>query len=167
MEELIKKCKDLKVIVSVVDGVITDGLIPIDELQNTLFKNYCLRDFEVINEIKKMFKFIFISSDNSVSYNLFRARNIPFYYAPKDKVRVLTDIMRKYGVKPDNIMYVGTSYSDLECMHLSEVSFCTKDSPVTVNHAADYMLPVRAGRGVLCELYEILKHVVKESNLTN
>lgn len=165
MEELKKKCKNLKLIVSAVDGVITDGKAPIDELQNVPFKNYCLKDFEAINEIKKTFKFVFISSDNAVSYNLFRARNIPFYWAPKSKKKTMTEIMQRYGYKPENVMYVGCSYSDIKCMHLAEVSFCTQDAPNTVNTAADYLLPAFGGENVLCELYEILKHVIKECNL--
>lgn len=167
MEELVKKCKDLQVIVSAVDGIITDGFLPIDELQNTPFKYYCMRDFEAINEIKKTYKFVFISSDNAVNYNLMRAKNIPFYYAPKDKIKSFTDIMRRYNVKPDNVMYIGCSYSDIECMHLAEVSLCTEDTPRTVNLAADYVIPAYAGEGVLCELYEILKYIIKECNLTN
>ena len=163
MEELKKKCKDIKIIVSAVDGVITDGLMPVDELQNIPFKNYCVRDLEAINEIKKIYKFVFMSQDNAVSYNFFRRKNVPFYFAPgadRSKKKMFTDIMRKYNVKPDNVMYVGCSYSDIECMHLAEVSFCTKEAPGTVSMAADYMLPARAGEGVLCELYEILKYII-------
>ena len=163
MEELKEKCKDIKIIVSAVDGVITDGLMPVDELVNTPFKNYCMRDLEVINEIKKLYRFVFISQDNSVNYNFFRRKNVPFYFAPggdKTKKRVLVEIMKKYNVKPDNVMYVGCSYSDIECMHLAEVSLCTKDAPGSVSLAADYLIPARAGEGVLCELYEILKYII-------
>ncbi len=119
MDELKQKCKDIKIIVSAVDGVITDGFSPTDELVNTPFKNYCMRDLEAINEIKKIYKFIFISQDNSVNYNFFRRKNIPFYYAPggdKNKKKMFVDIMKKYNVKPDNVMYIGCSYSDIECM---------------------------------------------------
>jgi 3-deoxy-D-manno-octulosonate 8-phosphate phosphatase KdsC-like HAD superfamily phosphatase len=167
MERLKEKCKDIKIIVSAVDGIITDGRAPIDELQNVPFKNYCMKDFEVINEIKKTFKFIFMASDNSISYNLFRARNIPFYWAPgtgghyKTKVKVLAEIMHKHNVKPDNVMYIGCSYSDVECMYLAEISFCTKDAPHTVSSSADYELPASAGENVLCELYEVLRHIIK------
>jgi len=173
LENLKEKCKDLKIVVSAVDGIITDGMAPIDELQNIPFKNYCMKDFEAINEIKKSFKFVFISSDNNVNYNLFRSKNIPFYWAPgtggnyKTKIKVLSEIMQKYGLKPQNVLYVGCSYSDVECMHLAEVAFCTKDSPATVNHAADYMVPTMAGQGVLAELYEILKYIISECDLTN
>ena len=157
MENLKEKCKDLKIIVSAVDGVITDGGAYMDELQNTLFKVYCMKDFEAINELKKAFKFVFISEDNAINYNLFRSKNIPFYWAQKNKKKMLADIMQRYGFKPENVLYVGCSYSDIECMHIAEVSFCTQDAPNTVNLAADYLIPAFGGENVLCELYEILK----------
>jgi 3-deoxy-D-manno-octulosonate 8-phosphate phosphatase KdsC-like HAD superfamily phosphatase len=160
MEELKTRCKDMKVIVSAVDGIITEHLSPLDELGNTLFKSYCMKDFEAINEIKKMCRFVFISKDQAISYNFFRRKSIPFYYAPKSKKEKLVEIMRRYGATPENVIYVGCSYSDINSMKLSEVTFCTEDSPDSVKNVADYVLPYYGGCGVLCGLYEILKHII-------
>jgi 3-deoxy-D-manno-octulosonate 8-phosphate phosphatase KdsC-like HAD superfamily phosphatase len=160
MEGLKSRCKDIKVIVSAVDGIITEHLSPLDELGNTLFKSYCMKDFEALNEIKKMYKFVFISKDQVISYNLFRRKSIPFYYAPKSKKEGLVKIMRKYDVTPEHIIYVGCSYSDIENMNMAEISFCTEDSPDSVKNVADRVLPYYGGCGVLCGLYEVLKHIV-------
>ena len=160
MEELKKRCSDLKIIVSAVDGIITEHVSPIDELGNTLFKHYYMKDFEAINEIKKKYKLVFISEDSAINYSLFRRKNIPFFSAPKDKKEKLTEIMRRYGVKPDNVMYIGCSYSDIESMKLAEITFCPEDAPRSVQNVSDYQLPTRGGTGVLCELYEILKYLV-------
>lgn len=160
MEELKKRCSDLKIIVSAVDGIITGHVSPVDELGNTLFKQYYMKDFEAINEIKKKYKLVFISKDGAINYSLFRRKNIPFFHAPKDKKEKLIEIMRRYGVKPDNVMYVGCSYSDIESMQLAEITFCPEDAPMTVQNVSDYQLPTCGGTGVLCELYEILKYLV-------
>jgi len=159
MEGLKTRCKDIKIVVSAVDGIITEHLSPLDELGNTLFKSYCMKDFEAINENKKRYKFVFISKDQAISYNLFRRKSIPFYYAPKSKKEGLVKVMRKYGATPEHIIYVGCSYSDIGSMKMSEVSFCTEDSPDSVKNVADYVLPYYGGCGVLCGLYEILKKV--------
>ena len=157
MEGLKNRCENIKIVVSAVDGIITEYLSPIDELGNTLFKSYYMKDFEAINEIKKAYTFVFISKDQAISYHLFRRKNIPFYYAPKSKKEGLIKIMRKYGVTPENVIYIGCSYSDIENMKMAEISFCTEDSPDSVKIVADNILPYYGGCGVLCGLYEVLK----------
>ena len=159
MEELKNRFENIKVIISAVDGIITEYLSPLDELGNTLFKSYHMKDFEAINELKKAYKFVFISKDQAISYNLFRRKNIPFYYAPQSKKEKLVPIMRKYNATPEHIIYVGCSYSDIESMKMAEVSFCTEDSPDSVKNVADYVLPYYGGCGALCGLYEVLKKV--------
>ena len=162
MEGLIKtKCDNIKVIVSAVDGIITEGLSPIDELGNTLFKNYYMKDFEAVNELKKIYKFVFISKDLAINYSLFRRKSIPFYYAPQNKKEKLVEIIRKYGITPENVMYIGCSYSDIESMNLAEISFCTEDSPDSVKSVADYVFHCYGGAGALCELYELLKRSIR------
>jgi len=86
----------IKIIISEIDGIITDGSIPIDELGYTPFKNYCLKDFEAINKIKSMFKFIFISNNSSVNYNLCRKKNIPFSHSTNKKQTIIKAV-KKYN----------------------------------------------------------------------
>ena len=157
LNKVLEELKNVTVIVSEVDGIITEHLTPIDELGNTPFKLFYMKDFEAVNEIKKTFKFVFISSDNSVSYNLFRSKNIPFYWAPKDKKSAILSIRKKYNAKADNLLYIGNSYSDLGCIHLTPLSGCPEDAVVDIKINASFVLPVLGGAGVLCELYQLLK----------
>jgi 3-deoxy-D-manno-octulosonate 8-phosphate phosphatase KdsC-like HAD superfamily phosphatase len=132
---------------------------------NVLFKQYYGKDFEAINRIKKMLTFVFLSSDEYVNYNMCKKRNIPFYHTPNNKKGKLVEIMRRYQVTPENIMYVGCTYSDIESMKLSEISICSEDSPASVKNIADYVLPAYGGIGVLCELYELLRKINLEKEL--
>jgi 3-deoxy-D-manno-octulosonate 8-phosphate phosphatase KdsC-like HAD superfamily phosphatase len=144
---------NIKLVVSEIDGVITDGRQPIDELGNTSFKNFFMADFEAINKIKAKCPFVFISNDNSISYNFCRSKNIPFYWAPKDKRQVLSEILRRYNVTADDTLYIGSKLSDIPCMRMIPNSFCTnKPDPFGfTSPSAD------AGQGVLIEIY--LKHI--------
>jgi len=160
MEKFEEKCSKLKIIVSEIDGIITEHLSPIDELGNTLFKQYYMKDFEAINELKKSFVFVFLSKDNTINYHLCKKRNIPFFYDPKSKREKLIEIIRRYGMTAENVLYVGCSYSDIENINMAEISACPEDSVKTVKQAVDCILPVYGGAGVLCELYEILKPVI-------
>ena len=144
---------NIKLIVSEVDGVITDGLAPIDELGNIPFKNFYLEDFDSINELKKACNFVFLSSDNAINYNLFRNKKIPFYWAQlKSKKDILLGILRRYNVTPEETIYIGSKASDIECMKLVPLSFCPEDSPKSIASIGS-TLSSKAGKGVLTELY--------------
>lgn len=139
----------IKLVVSEIDGIITVGNQPIDELGNTPFKNFYMPDFEAVNKIKAVCPFVFLSSDNSVSYNLCRSKNTPFYWAPKDKRKTLLEIMRRYNVTADDTIYVGSKISDISCMQMIPNSFCVGDFE-TYGPTALTSYP---GEGVLTELY--------------
>lgn len=165
MEELKERCKDIKIIVSEVDGIITEGITALDVMGNVVFKEYCMKDFEAVNQLKKTFKFVFISSDEYVNYSVCRNKNVPFFHAPKDKKKALVEVMRRYNVTPENVLYVGCSYTDIENIKMSQVTFCPNDAPDSIKSIIDYPLATFGGGGVLCELYELLKYVIKD--LTN
>lgn len=150
---------NIEIIVSEIDGIITDGNVPLDYLNNTLFKNYCMRDFDAINELKTYFAFVFLASDAAISYNVMRTRNIPAYFATNrdDKLTLLTKrILPRYNTRPENLLYLGSSLSDIPCMNLSQISMV----PVTVlgvASAASHQIPINPGQGVISYLYNILR----------
>jgi 3-deoxy-D-manno-octulosonate 8-phosphate phosphatase KdsC-like HAD superfamily phosphatase len=150
---------DVKIIVSEIDGVITDGNSFIDHMNFTLFKNFCNIDFEVINELKKHFVFVFLSSDSSVSYNIMRYRNIPTYFSnnKENKFDILKHkIMNRYGFSPIDLLYIGNRLDDISCMKYSEIKFTTNNSANQVKSISNYVFETAPGQGVLCELYDIL-----------
>ena len=149
--ELISK---IKIIVSEVDGVVTNGELCYDALANIPIKTFCIKDFEAINEIKKEFKFIFLSSNAFVSEYLCRKKNIPFYHSPKDKLDGMKRILRYYSVTPDETMFIGSMYSDIECMQLVPLSICPDDSVAEIKECALIHTYSLGGYGVLSELYD-------------
>lgn len=147
---------DIKLIVSEVDGVITDGFSGIGEVDITVFKHFYMKDFEAINNLKRYWPFVFLSSDAAISLSLCRKRNIPYYFAEKDKCQVFTKILQRYGVLADNVVFVGATYSDVKCMAESGFSLCPEDAPVPVKNRADLVAPLMSGTGVLCYLFDFL-----------
>jgi YrbI family 3-deoxy-D-manno-octulosonate 8-phosphate phosphatase len=156
-----EKLSKLKVIISGVDGILNSGEHPIDELGNVPFKVFNFKDFEAINELKKYFKIVFISADNKVSFHLFRNRNIPFFYNNKDKKVEVSKILRRYSVTPEEVMYMGCTFSDLKCMNMIPFSVCTEDAISDVKNVSSSVLPIYGGMGVFCTLYDLLKPEIK------
>ncbi len=91
--------QEIKLVLSEVDGIITKHFAPIDELGNIPFKVYQMKDFEAINMIKKMgYKFIFVSADNHINYNLCRRKNIPYFLVRAGKKKLFLRKLRRYNV---------------------------------------------------------------------
>lgn len=147
--------KNIKLIVSEVDGVITDGRVAIDEMSNVVFKNYYLRDFEAINSLKRKYTFCFLSSQNEVNYNLFRKKNIPFFWSKNSKITTLRYILNRYNYSATDLLYIGSSYSDKECLKLAEASVCPADSP-SILYTVAHKLQTSSGNGVITELCSLL-----------
>ncbi len=150
----------IDIIVSEVDGIITDGTVALDNLNNVLFKNYCEQDFDAINELKKVFTFVFLASDPNISLGVMQKRNIPFFY-PKSrdsKCKVLvSNILPRYNMQPANLLYIGSRLSDIECMNLAEICCYAVGAPkglLKVNNSET--IRCLEGKGVLSELHGIL-----------
>lgn len=153
------RLKKIKVVVSEIDGVITEHLSAMDPLGVTIFKEYCMKDFEAINEFKRTFNFAFISLDQNINFNVCRNRNIKAFFSQKnkDKKQLLVDVIRTYSTTPEGVLYIGSSYSDLECMRMVPLTFCPSDAVRSVKEIASCTLECASGMGVLCELYELIR----------
>lgn len=150
---------NIEIIVSEVDGVLTNGVDSIDTMNNTVFKSYHTKDFEAINMIKPYFTFVFLSSDPSVSYGVMRSRNIPFYFTKTKadkKIDILHKIISKYNTTPENLLYIGSKFSDIDCMRLAEFSISPYDGVTPIRNMANYLSPIFGGAGVICDVYDLL-----------
>jgi 3-deoxy-D-manno-octulosonate 8-phosphate phosphatase (KDO 8-P phosphatase) len=150
--------QEIKLIVSEVDGVVTKHFVPIDELGNVPFKVYYMKDFEAINVIKKMgYKFVFVSSDNKINFNLFRRKNIPFFWAEQGKKEAFLAAVRRYNISLENTMYIGSSYSDIELFKMAQLSICPANAVYDILALSDVVLKAKGGTGALCEVYDLLR----------
>jgi len=147
----------IKLIVSEIDGVVTEHTSVIGEAGITMFKHYQMKDFEALNRIRKNINFAFLSSDASISMSLCRSKNIPFYHAKGNKRRVLVnELLKRYSVSPEQVIYIGSSYSDLDCMKFIPFSMCPEDAIYEAKELAQVVIPHYSGTGILCWLNKFL-----------
>ena len=150
--------EDIKLIISEVDGIVTKHFAPIDELGNVPFKVYNMKDFEAINMIKKLqYKFVFVSADNRINYNLFRRKNIPFFWAERGKKEAFLAAVRRYNISLENVLYIGSSYSDIELFKMAQLSVCPANAVYDILALSDVVLKAKGGTGVLCEVYDLIR----------
>lgn len=149
----------IKLIVSEIDGVITGGSHPEDEMGNVFYKTYQSKDFDAINELKKKYTFIFLSKDKRVNYNMCQRRNIKFQSArnEEEKYKILMDLLRKHNCSPDEVIYIGSKISDRKCLRLIPKSFCPDDAGQYVKDLCWAHFTTSGGTGILVELLYLLE----------
>lgn len=154
----------IKIIVSEIEGILTQGWVPIDELGNNPFKLFYYRDFEAINLLKPHFKVVFISTDSKISYNLMRNKQLPFYHDQKNKKQALLAALKRYSFGPEDAMYIGSSYTDIDCMMQIPFSACPEDAVDPIKELSEVVLPVYGGDGVFCKVYDLLRQEIQRRN---
>lgn len=152
-----------KLIVSEIDGILTCGDITIDELGNILYKTFNSKDFEAINELKKYFTVVFLSSDNKINYNLCRRKNWPFYWGKNEgeKYDRLIEILRRYSSTPDETIYIASMISDRRCVRLVPSSLCPDDVGEYLKNICFANFIKNSGQGIFSELLYLLQDRIK------
>lgn len=151
--------KNVKLIISEIDGVLTDGKYTEDEIGNVLFKSFNYIDFDSINTLKqKGYKFVFLSEDNRINYNMCQRRNLPFYWGRNEdsKYKCLVDIFRRYNTGPDNTLFVPSRPSDRKCIHTVPISICPDDANL-IKYMCYMNFTKAGGQGVLSDLVGLLE----------
>jgi 3-deoxy-D-manno-octulosonate 8-phosphate phosphatase (KDO 8-P phosphatase) len=97
-------------------------------------------------------------------------RNIPFYCTrgddlSLDKSRYISHLESTYGVKSENMAFVGDDYFDLSMFKKLFWSFSPSDAPQIIKDNSLYVLNSKGGEGVIVELYDflVLKGIVSEA----
>lgn len=139
-----------------VDGVMTDGTKLYDREGKVSGKRFCDVDFTTIKRFRAGgIKVCFLSGDENINRAMAETRKVPFFHSIKgtDKVDYLEKI--KMDFNASRIAYVGDDYYDISIMSAADVSFCPKNSPISVKRAATVVLPVESGHGVLAAIYDM------------
>lgn len=151
----------IKLIISEIDGIITDGKYAEDEIGNVIYKVYQSKDFAALNKLKKNYKFVFLSDDNRINYNMCRRKNIPFYWGKNEgeKYERTVEILHRYSVTPDESVYLASKVNDKQCIRLIPKSLCPADAGSYIKELCWAEFIVDGGEGVIVELLHLLKNV--------
>jgi len=74
------------------------------------------------------------------------------------KMDVLNELLTKYELTADQLMYVGDDMPDYEVMQVVGIAACPVDAVEDIKTISHYMSPFKGGRGVVRDILEkILK----------
>ena len=152
--EFIKKCKKIKLILTDVDGVLTDGCMYYSSKGEELKKFHTRDGMAVELLLQKNIKTIIITREKS-KIVISRAKKInvfKVYSGIKQKDKILNQICTKFKVTPNEIVFIGDDINDEKIMKLVGLSFAPSDATQKIKNIADIITNARGGQGVLREV---------------
>ncbi len=153
-----KKCLQIKLVISDVDGVLTDGGMFYSE-KGEILKKFNTRDGMAVELLRnEKIPVILITREKS-KIVLSRAKKLlikEIFVGIKKKELLLPKICKKYKIKKDNIAYIGDDVNDLNIMKEIGFSASPKDAIELIRKKSDYVCRSRGGEGVLREISELI-----------
>ena len=156
--EFIKKCKKIKLILTDVDGVLTDGCMYYSSKGEELKKFHTRDGMAVELLLQKNIKTIIVTREKS-KIAVSRAKKIKIfkvYSGIKQKEAILNQICTKFKVTPDEIVFIGDDVNDEKIMKLVGLSVAPSDAINTIKNIANITTNASGGKGVLREIADMV-----------
>jgi YrbI family 3-deoxy-D-manno-octulosonate 8-phosphate phosphatase len=148
----------VRLILTDVDGVLTDGRIMLDIYGNEM-KNICYHDLDAIAVGRKAgYDFVFVTGENTKMVNLLAKRFCveKVYAGKKDKLAAMHNISAELGVPMSGLLYIGDSDRDAPALEAVGLGIVPADASANAKAAAHVQTDCKGGYGVLLEVVDKL-----------
>jgi len=157
-QDLIEKAKKIKILLLDVDGVLTDGRIIYDSSGRDV-KFFDVHDGMGVHCLKKAgIKTILITAKGSRAV-FPRARDMQVeavYENISPKTKAMDKIIKKYGLQPQEICFVGDDLVDLCLMKRVGLPIAVFNACPEIKQAASYITLKHGGKGAVREVAELI-----------
>lgn len=154
-----EKAEKIKVIITDVDGVLTDTGIYYNQ-DGEAFKRFSIRDGMGVERLRKYagIETIIITGENSgtVKSRAEKLKITEFYLGVKKKEDLLEIIKKKNWFEKENIAYIGDDSNDYEIMKLVGFTATPNDGMNFIKDIADYVCENKGGYGAFREFAELI-----------
>ncbi len=164
-KKIIQKCKLIKLVITDVDGVLTDGGMYYSK-EGEIIKKFNTRDgmgIELLHNAS--IKTVFVTGENSKITKL-RAKKVSAdecHINIKQKEKIFVRICKKFNVKPKNVAYIGDDINDLKIMGLVGLTACPSDAEEKIKLIADFKCEKGGGKGAFREFANMILDNVTNS----
>ncbi len=152
----LKLLKQLRVVLTDCDGVLTDGGMYYYD-NGVEGKKFNTRDGMATKILRKngIKVGIVTGEDTIIVENRANKLKIDYLYmGVTDKYNVLLEICKKENIKPENIAYIGDDINDLEILKNVGFSACPKDAVKEIKEICSFISTQNGGKGVLRDVLE-------------
>ncbi|MCT1526238.1 KdsC family phosphatase [Sphingobacterium hotanense] len=157
---IFQKFTQIKAVVLDVDGVLTDGTLQVTESGDQL-RTFYVKDGYAMQLAEKMGLMLWVISGGRSEGVRLRLQGLgvkEIHLGVSQKIDVLNELLTKYELTADQLMYVGDDMPDYEVMQVVGIAACPVDAVEDIKTISHYMSPFKGGRGVVRDILEkILK----------
>ncbi len=153
-----KKCSQIKLVITDVDGVLTDGGMYYSK-NGEILKKFNTRDGMGVELLRNNKIPVVIITGEKSQIVLNRAKKLlikDVFIGIKKKELLLPKICKKYKIKKNNVVYIGDDINDLNIMQQVGFSASPKDGISIVKKKSNYVCKVKGGEGVLREVADMI-----------
>jgi len=158
-KQILKKASKIKLLITDVDGVLTDTGVYYSDKGEEL-KRYSIRDGMGIERLKTLVNIdtAIMTRENTdiVKSRAEKLKITKLYMGVHEKEKVLNDILEQNNLKPEEIAYMGDDTNDVEIMKMVGLSACPNDATKFAKNVADLIVENKGGNGALRDLAEII-----------
>ena len=157
LKKIIQKCRKIKLIISDVDGVLTDGGMYYSKTGEVM-KKFNAKDGMGVELLRKKIKFVLMTKERS-QIVLKRAKKIKVdqvYTGIKNKELLLPKICVKYKISKNEIAYIGDDVNDFNIMKQIGLSAVPSDGNEKIKNISDYICKTKGGDGAFRELVDLI-----------
>ena len=153
-----QKCKKIKLLLTDVDGVLTDGGRYYSK-EGEVLKKFHVRDGMGVNILlRNNIRTVILTKEKSmITKKWAKDMNISQVYSGFTKKELaLTQICKKYKVSLKEIAFIGDDTNDLEALKKVAFSAVPNDAMVQVKKIADYICKASGGKGCFREISDLI-----------
>ncbi|EON75017.1 3-deoxy-D-manno-octulosonate 8-phosphate phosphatase [Lunatimonas lonarensis] len=156
-----EKMKEIKVLITDVDGVLTDGGIILDD-SGVEYKRFQVKDGQIIPFLKKFGLLVGAVSGRDVDVVKRRCEQMRLdfhFHGVKNKLGLIADLLEERGLTLAECAYIGDDIIDLDVLLNVGVSAAPRDALPYVCDKVDFVCSLPGGAGAFRELADTLLHV--------
>ena len=156
--KLSDKISQIKIVLTDVDGVLTDGSLYYTD-EGLVMKKFFVRDGMGAVLLKdKGIEVGILTSDNSeIAETRGKRLNLDLVYTGiKNKKEAIEEICSLRKIKSENIAFIGDDVNDLEALKFVGLSACPDDAINSIRSIVDYVCKNKGGGGAFRELADLI-----------
>jgi len=156
---------DPKLLVMDFDGVLTDDTVIThqDGSESVICSRSDGFGLDRLRQQGRTQAMILSREDNPVVSARARKLKLEVYQGVHDKALAMQQLVKKRGLRPSEVIYVGNDLNDLPVLPFVGYFVCPQDAQPEVIRRADLILSKPGGRGAIRELIEIILRSEHES----